>query len=174
MSSPAAIQFSNAHRSVKTRTAPGISRGELTRDAILTLTTSTLHPQTQSTSHYVLPISDKPAYERDPDHRSYVKSLYRRYLNNSLNWVVRRDIWRQRAIEIRAEFERNRWVDRSLPGGFVFAWRREGSAGLKAGPRRDLLSGRWIRLERLEFIWETIPGSPFPLGWPVRNRGVGL
>jgi hypothetical protein len=35
--------------------------------------------------------------------------------------VVRRDIWRQRAIEIRAEFERNRWVDGSLPGGFIIA-----------------------------------------------------
>ncbi|KAG8968113.1 hypothetical protein FRC03_008673 [Tulasnella sp. 419] len=29
-------------------------------------------------------------------------------LNDSLNWAVRRDLWRQRAIEIRAEFERNR------------------------------------------------------------------
>jgi hypothetical protein len=40
----------------------------------------------------------------------YVKSLYKRYLTNSLNWVIRRDTWRQRAIEIRAEFERNRCV----------------------------------------------------------------
>lgn len=40
--------------------------------------------------------------------RLYVKSLYRRYLNNELNWYIRRDLWRQRAIEIRAEFERNR------------------------------------------------------------------
>ncbi len=42
--------------------------------------------------------------------RLYVKSLYRRYLNNSLNWYIRRDLWRQKAIEIRAEFERNRCV----------------------------------------------------------------
>ncbi|BEI83992.1 hypothetical protein CcaverHIS002_0405960 [Cutaneotrichosporon cavernicola] len=41
-------------------------------------------------------------------HRLYVKSLYRRYLNNALNWYIRRDLWRQKAIEIRAEFERNR------------------------------------------------------------------
>ncbi|KZT32667.1 hypothetical protein SISSUDRAFT_1055251 [Sistotremastrum suecicum HHB10207 ss-3] len=41
-------------------------------------------------------------------HRSYVKSLYKRFLVNELNWVVRRDIWRRRALEIRAEFERNR------------------------------------------------------------------
>lgn len=121
MSSPAAIQFSNAHRSVKARTALGTSWRELTSDAILTLTTSTLHPQTQSISHCFHPISDNPAYEWDPEHRSYVKSLYRRYLNNSLNWVVRRDIWRQRAIEIRAEFERNRWVDGSVSGGFITA-----------------------------------------------------
>ncbi|CAL1700447.1 unnamed protein product [Somion occarium] len=43
-------------------------------------------------------------------HTSYVKSLYRRYLNNELNWVVRRDLWRPRALAIRAEFERNRNV----------------------------------------------------------------
>jgi hypothetical protein len=42
--------------------------------------------------------------------RLYVKSLYRRYLTNALNWYIRRDLWRQRAIEIRAEFERNRCV----------------------------------------------------------------
>ncbi|KAG8900866.1 hypothetical protein FRB99_005725 [Tulasnella sp. 403] len=43
-------------------------------------------------------------------HRLYVKSLYKRSLVNSLNWCIRRDVWRQRAIEIRAEFERNRDV----------------------------------------------------------------
>ncbi|PWN90730.1 hypothetical protein FA10DRAFT_241626 [Acaromyces ingoldii] len=41
-------------------------------------------------------------------HKAYVQSLYRRYLRNSLNWCIRRDIWRDRAIEIRAEFERAR------------------------------------------------------------------
>ncbi|CAO1636115.1 unnamed protein product [Sympodiomycopsis kandeliae] len=41
-------------------------------------------------------------------HRSYVKSLYKRILKNELNWLVRRDLWRDRAIEVRAEFERNR------------------------------------------------------------------
>ncbi|KAH0840283.1 NDUFB9, NADH-ubiquinone oxidoreductase [Lanmaoa asiatica] len=43
-------------------------------------------------------------------HTSYVKSLYRRMLKNELDWVVRRDIWRGRAMIIRAEFERNRDV----------------------------------------------------------------
>ncbi|KAJ3551750.1 hypothetical protein NM688_g4524 [Phlebia brevispora] len=41
-------------------------------------------------------------------HRSYVKSLYRRILTNELNWIVRRDLWRAKALAIRAEFERNR------------------------------------------------------------------
>ena len=41
-------------------------------------------------------------------HRLYVKSLYRRMLKNELDWIVRRDIWRAKAQEIRAEFERNR------------------------------------------------------------------
>ncbi|RXK36359.1 NADH dehydrogenase (ubiquinone) 1 beta subcomplex 9 [Tremella mesenterica] len=41
-------------------------------------------------------------------HRLYVKSLYKRFLTNSLNWYIRRDLWRNKAIEIRAEFERNR------------------------------------------------------------------
>ncbi|KAG6373841.1 NDUFB9, NADH-ubiquinone oxidoreductase [Boletus reticuloceps] len=43
-------------------------------------------------------------------HKSCVKSLYRRMLKNELDWVVRRDIWRGRAMMIRAEFERNRDV----------------------------------------------------------------
>lgn len=43
-------------------------------------------------------------------HRLYVKSLYKRVLNNSLNWTIRRDLWRPRALEIRAEFERHRHV----------------------------------------------------------------
>lgn len=41
-------------------------------------------------------------------HKSYVQSLYRRYLRNSLDWCIRRDLWRDEAIEIRAEFERAR------------------------------------------------------------------
>lgn len=43
-------------------------------------------------------------------HKAYVQSLYRRYLRNELDWCIRRDVWRDRAIEIRAEFERNRNV----------------------------------------------------------------
>ncbi|EST08243.1 Complex 1 LYR protein [Kalmanozyma brasiliensis GHG001] len=43
-------------------------------------------------------------------HKSYVKSLYRRTLKNELDWCIRRDIWRDRAIEIRVEFERNRHI----------------------------------------------------------------
>jgi len=43
-------------------------------------------------------------------HRLYVKSLYKRYLTNALNWTIRRDVWRQRAIGIREEFEKNRNV----------------------------------------------------------------
>ncbi|EPQ27630.1 uncharacterized protein PFL1_04768 [Pseudozyma flocculosa PF-1] len=43
-------------------------------------------------------------------HKSYVKSLYRRYLRNSLDWCIRRDVWRDRAIEIRVEFEKHRNV----------------------------------------------------------------
>lgn len=39
-------------------------------------------------------------------HKSYVKSLYKRYLTNELNWCIRRDVWRDRAIEIRAEVSR--------------------------------------------------------------------
>ncbi|KAF4601709.1 hypothetical protein EYR40_004908 [Pleurotus pulmonarius] len=43
-------------------------------------------------------------------HRSYVMSLYKRTLKNSLDWTVRRDLWRAEAMMIRAEFERNRDV----------------------------------------------------------------
>ena len=48
-------------------------------------------------------------------HRSYVKSLYKRYLVNSLDWTIRRDLWRPRALEIRARFEQNRCVEALRP-----------------------------------------------------------
>ncbi len=41
-------------------------------------------------------------------HRLYVKSLYRRYLKNTLDWTIRRDVWRAQAMQIRADFEANR------------------------------------------------------------------
>jgi NADH dehydrogenase (ubiquinone) 1 beta subcomplex subunit 9 len=47
-------------------------------------------------------------------HRRYVKSLYKRMLENERNWVVRYDLWRARACVVRAEFERNRCVLRFL------------------------------------------------------------
>ncbi|KAJ7229419.1 hypothetical protein B0H12DRAFT_1147781 [Mycena haematopus] len=43
-------------------------------------------------------------------HRQYVQSLYKRRLKNSLDWTIRRDIWREKAMAIRAEFERHRDV----------------------------------------------------------------
>lgn len=39
-----------------------------------------------------------------------MQRLYKRFLNNELNWTVNRDVWRGRAIAVRAEFERNRCV----------------------------------------------------------------
>jgi NADH dehydrogenase (ubiquinone) 1 beta subcomplex subunit 9 len=47
-------------------------------------------------------------------HRLYVKSLYRRYLINTLNWAVRRDLWREKALEVRAEFERHRLASHNM------------------------------------------------------------
>ncbi|KAJ6523381.1 hypothetical protein B0H10DRAFT_2106668 [Mycena sp. CBHHK59/15] len=43
-------------------------------------------------------------------HRQYVQSLYKRRLKNSLDWTIRRDVWRAKAMQIRAEFEHNRNV----------------------------------------------------------------
>ncbi|KAL9938760.1 hypothetical protein V8E36_002479 [Tilletia maclaganii] len=43
-------------------------------------------------------------------HKSRVQSLYRRYLKNALDWYVRRDLWRDAAIDIRVQFERNRHI----------------------------------------------------------------
>jgi len=48
-------------------------------------------------------------------HRLYVKGLYKRYLKNSLDWTIRRDLWRPQALQIRAEFERNRYVPSGRP-----------------------------------------------------------
>ncbi|KAJ7639198.1 hypothetical protein FB45DRAFT_904963, partial [Roridomyces roridus] len=43
-------------------------------------------------------------------HRQYVQSLYRRTLKNTLDWTIRRDVWRGQAMQIRARFESNRHV----------------------------------------------------------------
>ena len=43
-------------------------------------------------------------------HKQYVQNLYRRFLRNSLDWHIRRDLWRADAQRIRAEFEHNRNV----------------------------------------------------------------
>lgn len=43
-------------------------------------------------------------------HKQYVTSLYRRFLRDSLDWNIRRDLWRADAQHIRAEFEHNRNV----------------------------------------------------------------
>lgn len=62
--------------------------------------------------------------------RLYVKSLYKRYLTNALNWYIRRDLWRNKAIEIRADFERNRWVWRSFWTISCGLWRFSGQEGI--------------------------------------------
>jgi NADH dehydrogenase (ubiquinone) 1 beta subcomplex subunit 9 len=43
-------------------------------------------------------------------HRLYVKSLYKRSLQLSLDWYIRRDLWRQKALDIRHQFELNKNV----------------------------------------------------------------
>lgn len=43
-------------------------------------------------------------------HRRYVQHLYRRALKGAQDWYVRRDLWRDRAIEIRVAFEKNKNV----------------------------------------------------------------
>jgi NADH dehydrogenase (ubiquinone) 1 beta subcomplex subunit 9 len=46
-------------------------------------------------------------------HRAYVKSLYKRMLKNELDWTIRHDLFRGRALAIRAEFDRNRCAPRA-------------------------------------------------------------
>ena len=43
-------------------------------------------------------------------HRLHVQSLYKRSLKLSLDWYGQRDLWRQKALDIRAQFERNKHV----------------------------------------------------------------
>ncbi|KAI0057542.1 NDUFB9, NADH-ubiquinone oxidoreductase [Artomyces pyxidatus] len=43
-------------------------------------------------------------------HRLYIKSLYKRMLKNEQDWVIRYDLFRARALTIRAQFEENRNV----------------------------------------------------------------
>lgn len=61
-------------------------------------------------------------------HRLYVKSLYRRFLTNELDWVVNRQEWRARAMNVRAEFERNRFAPSAVDGtGFTILTTRTGT-----------------------------------------------
>lgn len=43
-------------------------------------------------------------------HRRHVQSLYKRSLKLALDWYIQRDLWRQKALDIRAQFERNKHV----------------------------------------------------------------
>jgi NADH dehydrogenase (ubiquinone) 1 beta subcomplex subunit 9 len=43
-------------------------------------------------------------------HRLQVQSLYKRSLKLSLDWYIQRDLWRQKALQIRAQFEHNKNV----------------------------------------------------------------
>ncbi len=43
-------------------------------------------------------------------HRLQVQSLYKRSLKLSLDWYIQRDLWRQKALAIRAQFEHNKHV----------------------------------------------------------------
>ncbi len=66
------------------------------------------NPSLDRTTPAMLPSLARMSAQRAPTpfstaHKSYVQSLYRRYLKNALNWFIRRDLWRQRAIEIRAD-----------------------------------------------------------------------
>ncbi|KAI9471910.1 MAG: hypothetical protein EXX96DRAFT_509693 [Benjaminiella poitrasii] len=41
-------------------------------------------------------------------HRLQVQSLYKRSLKLSLDWYIQRDLWRQKALQIRARFDQNK------------------------------------------------------------------
>ncbi|KAI8643497.1 hypothetical protein BD408DRAFT_364693 [Parasitella parasitica] len=43
-------------------------------------------------------------------HRLQVQSLYKRSLKLSLDWYIQRDLWRQKSLQIRAQFEQNKHV----------------------------------------------------------------
>ncbi|KIP12778.1 hypothetical protein PHLGIDRAFT_9838 [Phlebiopsis gigantea 11061_1 CR5-6] len=89
-------------------------------------------------------------------HKSYVKNLYRRILTNELNWTVRRDIWRGKALAIRAEFDRHRDVQdpRALAELFDKA-EAELSARLHPDPYRPATAPDGTKWER---------NAPPPLG----------
>ncbi|KAI8970504.1 hypothetical protein BDB01DRAFT_815428 [Pilobolus umbonatus] len=41
-------------------------------------------------------------------HRIQIQSLYKRSLKLSLDWYIQRDLWRQKALEIRTRFDHNK------------------------------------------------------------------
>lgn len=41
-------------------------------------------------------------------HRKLVQTLYRRSLRLTKSWINRRDVWRAKALEIRAKFDENK------------------------------------------------------------------
>lgn len=73
-------------------------------------------------------------------HRLYVKSLYRRTLKNELDWIVRRDIWRAKALQVRAEFEANRFVPSYPPKEYTQCFLQE--CPRPKGPRYYFGKGR--------------------------------
>ncbi|RUS22297.1 NADH-ubiquinone oxidoreductase complex I LYR_B22_NDUFB9 subunit [Endogone sp. FLAS-F59071] len=54
-------------------------------------------------------------------HRAYVQSLYRRSLKLSLDWYIRHDLWRQKALEIRAQFDENKNITNPRELETIFA-----------------------------------------------------
>ncbi|KAK9452225.1 uncharacterized protein V1518DRAFT_436564 [Limtongia smithiae] len=57
---------------------------------------------------------------------AHVASIYRRALRLSLNWTIRRDIWRQQALAIRAQFDANKGVtDPRIIRNLIVAGERE-------------------------------------------------
>ncbi|KAL1664329.1 hypothetical protein GGF50DRAFT_88770 [Schizophyllum commune] len=67
-------------------------------------------------------------------HRYYVKSLYKRMLKDALDWTIQRDIWRMKAMQIRAEFDANRHVTEPRQLSALLA---KAEARLKAGQHPD-------------------------------------
>ena len=82
----------------------------MTGTAYVIITNLTSHSNTAPFTSTIMSVSPFSAA-----HRRYVKSLYKRMLENERNWVVRYDLWRARACVVRAEFERNRCVFHFLP-----------------------------------------------------------
>ncbi|GAA5918878.1 hypothetical protein JCM1841_006655 [Sporobolomyces salmonicolor] len=103
-------------------------------------------------------------------HRQYVQHLYRRALKGAQDWYVRSDLWRNKAIEIRAQFERNRNVrDPRAVAALLNEAEKEVQRLAHPDPYRRSATSPYASHLRPSISSSTSPPSP-AVPWQLRQK----